>query len=468
MSGLSVRIRTALVAGLVTAAAVTIGLLALIVTLRSALLNEIDRSNDNRASDLQAQWDSENAEIAIGFGLDDSAVLMAFDGDAFVHFTTDDAADSSLILAAFEDFATPFDVSFDLAETNGSGELRGVILRADVRDEVRSSDGSLTSIGNDDTVLFVGSSTDGLGRTLQRVALGAAVAGPLLVLVVAVLTWFLTGRALRPVEEIRREVVEIGGDQLDRRVPVPNTSDEIARLAGTMNEMLGRVESSHDAQKRFVSDASHELRSPLASIAARIDVARRHGSPDEWEETLTGLHSDTNRLRTMVDDLLMLARSDSEATASLTKSTSIDVEDLILDAQASVPIPTNVSLRTMAPASSVLVEGDSAQLRRVVINVLSNAVRHASAEVALSWVREGTESVIVVDDDGPGVPATKREAIFERFVRLDDARSRDKGGSGLGLAISREIVENHGGRIGVGASPHGGARFILRFPDPLQ
>ncbi|MEU1848509.1 HAMP domain-containing sensor histidine kinase [Streptomyces sp. NPDC019990] len=274
---------------------------------------------------------------------------------------------------------------------------------------------------------------------------------PLLLGVVAGVTWLVTGRALRPVEGIRREMAAIThSEDLARRVPEPDTHDEVARLASTTNETLAALEASVERQRRFVADASHELRSPIASLRTQLEVAAAH--PELLD--LDGAVEDTVRLQRLAADLLLLARLDAGERLG---DAQIDLAGLAreeAEGRAGVTVD----------AEPVEVAGSRGQLGRVLANLLDNAQRHARSAITVRVRREGDLAVVGVADDGDGVPEADRERIFERFVRLDAARSRDDGGAGLGLAIARDVAVRHGGTLTAGRGPAGGALFELRLP----
>ncbi|MFJ1674896.1 MULTISPECIES: ATP-binding protein [unclassified Streptomyces] len=288
---------------------------------------------------------------------------------------------------------------------------------------------------------------------------GAMLIGlPVLLLVVAGVTWLVTRRALRPVEGIRREMAAItASEDLSRRVPEPGSRDEIARLARTTNETLTALEASVDRQRRFVADASHELRSPIASLRTQLEVGAAH--PELLD--VPGAVADTVRLQALATDLLLLARLDAgERPGRKTLDLGALVREEVAQRTGDPVVPT-----VSVPDSGVFeVVGSRGQLARVIGNLLDNAERHAHSAVTVS-VRGGRGGVVVaVTDDGAGVPPQERERIFERFVRLDDARSRDEGGAGLGLAIARDVAVRHGGRLSVDGAREGGARFELWLP----
>ena len=245
-------------------------------------------------------------------------------------------------------------------------------------------------------------------------------------------------------------------------MPVETHGSEISRLAATMNGMLDRLENSQEAQRRFTSDAAHELRTPLASMRAQLDVDLAHPQTADWPATAGRVRTDVERMQRLVEDLLRLARSGGGATPAMDRL--VDLDDVVLSEVASVSRRPGVELDSSA-VSAASVRGSADDLRRLVSNLLSNAMRHAESAVAVSVHEEADHSVLRVDDDGSGVGEEYCEAIFERFVRLDEARSRDSGGSGLGLALSREIAESHGGTLHVESNASGGASFVLRLPS---
>jgi signal transduction histidine kinase len=289
------------------------------------------------------------------------------------------------------------------------------------------------------------------------------VAVPASTAVLAGLVWLLVGRVLRPVEAIRTQVDTISASRLDRRVPEPPTADEVARLAHTMNAMLDRLAGSAEQQRRFVADAAHELRSPLARVRAELEVDRAHPAVADLPVTHASVLAETVRLQQLVDDLLLLARGDAGAL-DIARAVPVDLDDVV-EQQAAARRGTGgprIETRGVAP---VQVLGNGAQLGRAVGNLLDNAVRHARATVTVT-LDGGTDgaAVLTVADDGPGVPPDAHEVVFERFTRLDDARSARDGGTGLGLAIARDIAERHGGTLTLADDGSPGARFVLRLP----
>jgi signal transduction histidine kinase len=293
-------------------------------------------------------------------------------------------------------------------------------------------------------------------RSVDSVTRVLVVGVPVLIALVAGLTWWLTGRALRPVEAIRAETTAITGSTIHRRVPEPDTDDEIGRLARTMNSMLDRLEDSSLRQRRFVSDASHELRSPVASIRTQLEVALRKPDAD-WPGVAAKVLAEDARLEGVVTELLELARAEEGAPL---EAVDVDLDEIVLDeTRRTYRVPIDTSR-----VSAGRVHGSSTQLARAVRNLLDNAARHARHGVAVELARDDGSVVLVVDDDGPGVPAADRDRIFERFTRLDESRARDAGGVGLGLPMVRAIVDRHAGTVAVDEAPTGGARFVVRLP----
>ncbi len=262
-------------------------------------------------------------------------------------------------------------------------------------------------------------------------------------------------------EAIRLQAESITGKTMDRRVPEPATDDEVGRLARTMNAMLARLETSAQKQRQFVSDASHELRSPLASIRTNLEVALHNPDRADWPEVAQRALAEDVRMEDTVSELLDLARLDeAEGPAPIDTLPEVDLDELVLDdtvQQRRVPVDTG-------RVSAGRVHGRRDQLQRVVRNLLDNAARHASSTVAVGLVTDDDVVELTVDDDGPGIRPEERELVFERFTRLDDGRARDAGGLGLGLSMVKAITEHHGGTVVIEDAPIGGARLRVRLP----
>jgi signal transduction histidine kinase len=309
---------------------------------------------------------------------------------------------------------------------------------------------------------------DDLAESTAALAATLVVAVPVTSAVLAGIVWWAVGRALRPVEDLRARVDAVSASHLDRRLPEPDRPREIARLARTMNAMLGRLQRSTEQQRRFVADASHELRSPLARMRAELEVDAAHPESADPGATAASVLAETVGVQRLVEDLLLLARGDAGALA-VSPERWVDLDDVVETAVGSRRPAAGGRRVDTAGVRPVQASGDRAQLERLVGNLLDNAVRHARDTVTIALTEEtgdGSDStaVLVVADDGPGIAPEDRERVFERFTRLDDARAAADGGAGLGLAIARDIAERHGGRLRLEGDRSGGARFVLTLP----
>lgn len=423
----SLRTRIAAAATLVVAAALVAGALAFYGILSSSIRDAAVRGAEARAEQLAARVDTEGLSAVTE--LEDD-VVQVLDDDGRVVAASEEADGGDL----------PDGEGASLATFDGEPML---VVREDL----------------DDGALLLAVSIEDDQGTLATVALLLAVAVAGVTGLVAAITWWVVGRALRPVARIRAEVDDITADRLDRRVAVPASGDEIAALAGTMNRMLDRLDAAATAQRRFVSDASHELRSPLATIRQHAELAQLHPDATSVDDLAGVVHDEGLRMQELVDALLLLTRLDEQAAL---REDLVDLDDLAL-----------AEVRRLRAGGATVdgsgiraarVRGDARLLGQLVRNLADNAARHARSAVAIGVTGRGAEVVLTVDDDGAGVPPDERDRIFERFVRLDEARARDAGGSGLGLAIVRAIAEAEGGGVRVEDSPLGGARFSVVLP----
>ena len=315
------------------------------------------------------------------------------------------------------------------------------------------------------------------GDSIAAVARALLIFMPLLFGLLVLITWLVTGYTLRPIAELRRGAAEVTQTGIPRDLPVPPARDEVRSLALTLNDMLSRLAEAQQRQRDLVSDTAHELRSPIASIRAQLEVAIDHPDGLDWAETARDVHADTLRLARLAEDLLLLARLDEQRI----RRSPVDLAEVCTSvaaryAAARVPVAAD------APAP-VMVSGDPDALSRLVVNLLDNAVRHAATQVSVSVRACGGVARLEVTDDGPGIPAADRERAFGRFSRLDDARSREGGDGaglngagrtglawtglagrgGLGLAIVRATAEAHGGSVTLGdAGP--GLRATVQLP----
>jgi signal transduction histidine kinase len=311
---------------------------------------------------------------------------------------------------------------------------------------------------NDGQVVVAAVSFAQASDSVAAVAKALFIGTPLLLGLLALAIWLVTGYTLRPITELRRGAAEVTQTGIPRDLPVPPARDEVRSLAVTLNDMLSRLADAQRRQRDLVSDTAHELRSPIASIRAQLEVALDHPDGLDWAETARDVHADTLRLARLAENLLLLARLDEQRIghspvdlAAVCRSVAARYGAARVPVQADAPLECPVS-------------GDQDALSRLLVNLLDNAVRHAAAAVCVSVRAEDGWAVLVVADDGPGIPAGDIERAFGRFSRLDDARSRDGSeGAGLGLAIVRATAEAHGGSVTLGdAGP--GLRAVVRLP----
>lgn len=311
----------------------------------------------------------------------------------------------------------------------------GVVILAEPRDEL------------DDSVAW-------LRATLLWVV-------PLSLVLLGALVWWVVGRTLRPVEQIRSEVASIDVRQLGRRVPTPGGDDEIARLAVTMNQMLARIEQSVRRQQRFVADASHELRTPLARMRAELEADELDPDHADPASTRRSQLEEIESVQRMIDDMLLLARADAGMMVDGVEA--VDLDDIVLEELGAQRLAVANVVIDSTSVSAAQVRGRQTDLRRVVRNLLDNAVEHAASAVAVTLVEVERAAVLTIDDDGVGVPDERREEVFERFHRLNSSRT-GSGHAGLGLSLVSEIVASHGGTVTIDDSPLGGARFTVTLP----
>ncbi|TDD88867.1 HAMP domain-containing protein, partial [Actinomadura rubrisoli] len=270
-------------------------------------------------------------------------------------------------------------------------------------------------------------------------------------------TWHTVGRTLAPVDRIRAEMAELSTRSLDHRVPVPQTGGEIQDLAETVNATLDRLEEAASRERRFISDASHDLRNPIAGLHTRLEVALDDPDDDHWRPMVRSALRDTERLNDIVVDLLELSRLDSRAPLP---ATTVDLAEMARREIERRPERHQITTR-LEPG--VVVRANALRMSRVLGNLLSNAERHAEGHIEVIVARDADQARLEVIDDGAGVPPESRERVFERFARLAESRRRDSQGTGLGLPIAREIAEIYGGSLRIADSPKG-ARFVMLLP----
>ncbi|MGV8871692.1 MAG: sensor histidine kinase [Rhodococcus sp. (in: high G+C Gram-positive bacteria)] len=446
----TVRVRSAVASTLVVAVCLIAAGGALLGVLYTSLEDSARSAATARATLIAQQWRSGERD-------DDRPrvenSLLATDGQVGIVQVVDP---SSTVLASSQgDATTP--LTTQQVPSSAVRDL-GRVFVPGIGDFWVSAAGVSSPRGQ--ATVVVGADREPVEKVVSTVALLLAAVGPAVVALVAFATYRLVGAALSPVENIRSKVASISAARLTERVPVPDTRDEIARLALTMNHMLERLQTGQRAQQRFVSDASHELRSPLATITAALELAEARPELRDAALLNDSLLPEARRMRQLIDGLLVLARSDETETA--VASGDVDLEDLLYEEAKRVQSTSDLVAELFIVP--VRVTGDPHALARMVRNVVDNAVRHARTRITLSCSTSGDSALVVIDDDGPGVPESERARVFDRFVRLDFSRTRDEGGAGLGLAIVADTVAAHGGSVRVTDSPAGGARFEIRLP----
>ncbi|GGV43031.1 two-component sensor histidine kinase [Streptomyces longisporoflavus] len=467
----SVRARATLGASLVVAVALVVAGAAVLLSLRDSLTDQASGQAESAARGVASQLAGNTAYGDLDLDDEDHPVQIV-DGDGRLVAATEDLQRISgtgvgAVKPGPASSAPPKSDGDDDADSESEAPEFGEVSD----DDPRVTTGSATVDGETADYRFaeVEVSTDkkgdltvyaGASLAAQQSAVSTALTSmligfPLLLAVIAGVTWLVTRRALRPVDAIRSEMAAItASEDLARRVPEPDTHDEIARLATTTNETLAALQTSVERQRRFVADASHELRSPIASLRTQLEVGAAHPELLDVE----GAVEDTVRLQELAADLLLLARLDAGERPGEGRV------DLAALAREELSQRTRDRADVRMDLKNAEVAGSRSQLARVLGNLVNNAQRHASSHVTVSTRADGGWAVLEVADDGDGVPQDERDRIFERFVRLDDARTRDDGGAGLGLAIARDVAARHGGTLTVREAPGGGALFELRVP----
>lgn len=317
-----------------------------------------------------------------------------------------------------------------------------------------------TTTADGTTTVWVATSLEDVEEAVGRAGGSALLALPLVVALLMATLWVLVGRTLAPVEAIRTEAEAISGTALDRRVPEPTRRDEIGRLARTLNGMLSRLQDASRRQRQFVSDAAHELRTPVATVRVRVETALAARRDPDWPLVAGDVLAETRRMERLIEQLLLLARVDAGKLQVTGAAVDLDeVVDRVADRSRTHDGP-QLDLSGVRPAQ---VLGDDVLLEQVVHNLVDNARTHARSRVAVRLEAVDGVAVLHVEDDGPGIPAEQRTEVLRRFVRLDASRARP-GGAGLGLAIVRDIVAAHGGTLVVGTSTLGGASLRVELP----
>jgi signal transduction histidine kinase len=449
----SVRARTTLLATLATGAVLVAASVALLSLLTSELTESGDSTSRARVRDLLASAADGSLPATIDPGDDESVAQVV-------------AADGTVLAASRNVEGRPPLV--DWVAT--SGELVQATVEGPDDDETEQyrvwyADGETADTP---VTVLVGRSLESVEEASAAARRLVLVGVPLVLALLALTVWLAVGRALRHIDDITSTVAGIDATELGRRVPETGVDDEVGRLATTMNTMLGRLEDSAHRQRAFVADASHDLQSPLTGLRTQLEVGLARPADVDVEEWARRLLATSTEMEMLVGDLLALAVE--EGADEPPRRDLLDLDALVLEEAARARPATEVTIDT-AGVSAAPVAGEAASLRRLVRNLLENAVRHASSQVRLGLTTAADQVVLDVVDDGPGVDAGDRDRVFDRFFRADPARQPGTrgagGGSGLGLAIVRQVAERHGGAVALlPGAPDEGAHFRVTLPIP--
>ena len=484
------RARVTLIAALGLLVALVAGDLLLLNTLRVSLTRSVDDTARSGATEVAALINADRlpdpVPVAAGtvtiqvLGPSGRVINVSADADRLVPMVPPAQAaalangDSAILVPG-----APFDMP---------SLLRVAVVRADGGDLVIAA-------------LPYSSAAD----SLQVVAHGLIFGTPVLFIVFVGATWLAVGSTLRPIDRIRRGAARVTGAGVPADLPVPEARDEVRSLALTLNDMLSRLTSAQQRQRSLVSDTAHELRSPIASIRTQLEVALDHPAGQDWPSTARDVLADALRLSRLTEDLLLLARLDEQADQGNMRRQGepVDLVELacsVVARYADSPVPVTVApaetdaatpvevvhgmadaaegadvagCDTFQPAGEWPVRGNRDRLDRMLVNLIDNAVRYAKSSVTVSVGGSGPWVELAVTDDGPGIPEPDRERAFDRFARLDDARTRcddDAGGAGLGLAIVRATAQSHAGTAHLEAAPDGtsGLRAVIRLPAATE
>jgi len=440
-----VRLRITLGVGLVFALALVGAAAFLVGRQRAALTDDIETTSRLRVADVVAGLEAGSLPNSVAIAFEDRAFVQIIDDAGRVVRSSPNVEGEPQIVTFTADRVQRGARTVDGLPV-GDAPFRVVAGTARIRGEVLT--------------VYVGSSLEPVDQAVRELLVGLALGAPALLVLVIGLTWVAVGRALQPVEQIRAEVAGIGERELHRRVPQPLEDDEIGRLASTMNTMLDRLEDAAARKRRFLADASHELRSPLTGIRSQLEVDLAHPARADWQATERDLLEQTLHMQRLVDDLLDIASLDEPPVSA--EHDLVDVDEIVLAEVRRITTRGKVIVDARK-VTAAQVTGDTDALGRAIRNLLDNAERHATRTVKIAVREEGPNVQISVSDDGPGVAEQDRSRIFERFARADSARSRSQGGSGLGLSIARDIVEAHNGTLTL-AEAERGATFMIDLP----
>ena len=442
---LGLRLRVTVVAVLTVGIALVVGAVLLVGLLRGRLDTAATTAATLRARDVAALAEAGAVPRQLALPGEESAFVQVIDTSGAVIASTENIDGEPAITTRRPSGTGPLPMTITVAPLDQQDGMRVVALNA------TTSAGVVT--------VYAGESLENPHDTTSAIVTVLVVGLPLLVMIVAAVTWWAVGRTLRPVRRITRTMAAITASDLHRRVDVPPARDEIGQLALTVNETLGRLDTSVEQQRRFVADASHELRGPLAALRADLEISVTHPERTTWNDVARDTLSDVERLQHLTEDLLLLARLDSPQERS---HQPVDLAEIVTESTRAIQ-RDDIELKLVIDGPA-MVDGDPEQFHRMVRNLVHNAEEHADQRITVSVTRGPSTVRLQIADDGPGIPVDQRRTVFERFVRLDTARTRDTGGTGLGLAIVNDVVISHGGSITVTDSDPHGATFTIELP----
>ena len=446
----SIRFRVTVAASAALLVALVVGAFALIALQRRSMVNEIDRSLRDRIVGLidSARLGQLTSAVPVTGRETGIVQIIAVDGTVL-------GSTPGLSTAAVLDRVRPSTGSPAYAS------VKDLNVFGDVKDDWRIAalevESRIGPVG-----IYAATTLDGVNHLSNRLTLLFATGIPLLEALLILVVWFSVGRALRPVELLTTQVDRVDPEHLEFRLTQEPTGDEIEHLTSTMNHLLERLHLARERERRFAADASHELRSPLAAARLGLEVAVAHPDRMDWQEVAADTLEELGRLEALARDLLDLTRLDTARTEAAARP--VDLRPLV---------QTELELRRLrrpelgyaCELSTLAVSGVPELLLRALRNALDNAERHARSGIAVSLIRDGSDAVLTVTNDGLSIDPQDRERVFQPFVRLDESRSSDSGGTGLGLAIVADILRAHRGTAAFVDPPSGGGTALaLRIP----
>jgi len=440
------RLRVTAVAVLTVGVALAASAVLLVGLVRSRLDTAATTAATLRARDVAALAEAGALPTMLALPGEESAFVQVVDDTGAVIASTGNIDGEPAVSTAKPSGTTPLVLTIPIDPLDQADAMRVIALTT-------TTDAGMVTV-------YTGESLENADDTTAAVITVLAIGLPLLVVIVAAVTWWAVGRTLRPVRRITRTMADITASDLHRRVPVPDTRDEIGELAVTVNDTLARLDTSVEQQRRFVADASHELRGPLAALRADLEISVTHPERTAWHDVARDTLSDVERLQHLTEDLLLLARLDSHQQRP---HQQVDLAEIAADAASGIR-RNDIDVTVLGADSSAILDGDPEQLHRMMRNLVHNAEDHAEHRITITLTKQAATVHLQVTDDGPGIPAEVRDTVFERFVRVDTARTRDTGGTGLGLAIVADVVASHHGSITVTDSDPHGATFTVELP----